>query len=150
MEKYIIFTNNQQSFALEISFIERIIEFEQPKKIPESSSYLLGVIQYNGNVLPVIDLTKRLYDIYSTTGGVDDKIIVVTYKDKHIGLVVDDMKGIQSFEDDQFEASKIDTEIAKEYIQGFIKTSGDITIVLDTNKLFDFEQQEELLLSTSS
>lgn len=150
MKKYIIFTNNQQSFALEISFIERIIEFEQPKKIPESSSYLLGVIQYNDNVLPVIDLTKRLYDVYSTTGGVDDKIIVVTYKDKQIGLVVDEMQGIQSFDDEQFEKSKIDTEIAKEYIEGFIKTSGDITIVLDTNKLFDFEQQEELLLSTSS
>lgn len=149
MEKYIVFTNNQQSFALEISYIERIIEFEQPKKIPESSSYLLGVIQYNDNVLPVIDLTKRLYDVYST-GGVDDKIIVVTYKDKQIGLVVDEMQGIQSFEEDQFEQSRINTEIAKEYIQGFIKTSNDITIVLDTNKLFNFEQEEELALSTSS
>lgn len=149
MEKYIVFTNNQQSFALDISYIERIIEFQQPKKIPESSSYLLGVIQYNDNILPVIDLTKRLYDIYST-GGVDDKIIVVTYKDKQIGLVVDEMQGIKSFEEEQFEKSKINTEIAKEYIQGFIKTSSDITIVLDTNKLFDFQQQEELLLSTSS
>lgn len=149
MKKYIVFTNNQQSFALEISFIERIIEFQQPKKIPESSSYLLGVIQYNDNILPVIDLTKRLYDVYSTV-GVDDKIIVVSYKDKQIGLVVDEMKGIQSFDDNQFEQSTVNTEIAKEYIQGFIKTSGDITIVLDTNKLFDFEQEEELLLSTSS
>lgn len=149
MEKYIVFTNNQQSFALEISFIERIIEFQEPKKIPESSSYLLGVIQYNDNVLPVIDLTKRLYNVYAT-GGVDDKIIVVSYKDKQIGLVVDEMKGIQSFEEEQFEQSKINTEISKEYIQGFIKTSNDITIVLDTNKLFDFEQEEELELSTSS
>ena len=148
MEKYIVFTNNQQSFALEISFIERIIEFQQPKKIPESSSYLLGVIQYNDNVLPVIDLTKRLYDVYST-GGVDDKIIVVTYKDKQIGLVVDEMQGIKSFEESQFEKSKVNTEISKEYIQGFIKTSDDITIVLDTNKLFDFEQEEELSLSAS-
>ena len=148
MEKYIVFTNNQQSFALEISFIERIIEFQQPKRIPESSNYLLGVIQYNDNVLPVIDLTKRLYDVYST-GGVDDKIIVVTYKDKQIGLVVDEMQGIKSFEEEQFEKSKVNTEISKEYIQGFIKTSDDITIVLDTNKLFDFEQEEELSLSAS-
>lgn len=149
MKKYIVFTNNHQSFALDISYIERIIEFQQPKKIPESSSYLLGVIQYNDNILPVIDLTKRLYDVYST-GSVDDKIIVVSYKDKHIGLVVDEMQGIQSFEDSQFEQSKVNTQIAKEYILGFIKTSEDITIVLDTNKLFDFGQEEELLLSASS
>lgn len=149
MKKYIVFTNNHQSFALDISYIERIIEFQQPKKIPESSSYLLGVIQYNDNILPVIDLTKRLYDVYST-GSIDDKIIVVSYKDKHIGLVVDEMQGIKSFEDSQFEQSKVNTEISKEYILGFIKTSGDITIVLDTNKLFDFEQEEELLLSASS
>lgn len=149
MRKYIVFTNNQQSFAIDISYIERIIEFQQPKKIPEASNFLLGVIEYNENILPIIDLTKRLYDIYSTR-STDDKIIVVSFKDKQIGLVVDEMQGIKGFEDEQFEESKVNTQISKEYIQGFIKKSGDITIVLDTSKLFDLEQEEEILLSASS
>ena len=84
MEKYILFSNNNQKFALDITKIDRIIEFQQPKKLPESSEFLLGVIQFNGMILPIIDLTKRLYNIDSTQNE-NVKVIVVLWRDKQIG-----------------------------------------------------------------
>lgn len=146
MEKYILFSNNNQNFALDIIKIDRIIEFQQPKKLPESSEYLLGVIQFNGRILPIIDLTKRLYNIDSSHGE-NVKVIVVLWRDKQIGLVVDDIKGIHSFKEEQFEQTNEDIQISKEYILGFIKTKNDITIVLDINKLFSIEQEKELIFS---
>lgn len=46
MERFIIFSSNQQDFAINISHVEKIIEFQTPNPIPESSDYLLGVIKY--------------------------------------------------------------------------------------------------------
>lgn len=148
MERYIIFKSNNQSFALGISRVDKIIEFQEPKPIPESSAYFLGVIKYNNKILPIIDLTRRLYSVNSPRNE-SDKVIVILCKNKLIGVVVDDIFGIQSFENEQFESSNEDTHISKEYILGFIKTDEDITIVLDTDKIFSLEQENELFSSTN-
>ena len=143
MEQFIVFINNGQHFALDISKIERIIEFQQPKKIPEASDYLLGVIQHNSEILPIIDLTKRLYNKDSLNSD-DKKVIVVAWKEKQIGFVVEDIRGINSFEAKQYEETNQDISISKVYIKGFIKTDDDIIIVLDIDQLFTFEQEEEI------
>lgn len=145
MKQVIVFFNNNQSFALDISRTERIIEFEKPKKIPQSSPYLLGVIQYNNKILPIIDLTKRFYDIESSLSE-DVKIIVVLWKNSHIGILVDQVVGIKSISDDEFEESAgSDMSISKEYVLGFIKTKDDITILLDPDAIFDMHEEKELL-----
>ncbi|MPW24755.1 chemotaxis protein CheW [Alkalibaculum sp. M08DMB] len=144
MEQFIVFENNQQNFALDISKIERIIEYKQPKKIPESSEYLLGIIEYNDKILPIIDLTNRLYNIQSSHQE-DAKIVVILWKSKQIGLVVDAILGIHSFSEEQYEQNN-DSQISKEYIRGFIKSEEDITIVLDTDQIFKENQERELML----
>lgn len=141
--QYIIFTSNNQHYALDISKIDKIIENEIPKKIPESTEYLLGVIQYDNRILPIIDLTMRLYNIKFERGN-DDKIIVVMWKDKQIGLVVESIMGIRSIEEVQIEESGHDIQVSNEYIDGFIKAEGDITIILNSDKLFNLEQEKEI------
>ena len=143
MEQFIVFINNGQHFALDISKIERIIEFEQPKKIPEASDYLLGVIQHNGEILPIIDLTKRLYNNDSVNSD-SKKVIVAAWKEKQMGFVVEDIKEISSFEPNQYEKMNRDISISKAYIKGFIKTNDDIIIVLDIDRLFTLEQEKEI------
>ena len=143
MEQYIVFVNNSQNLALNISKIERIIAFQQPKKIPESSDYLLGVIQHNGQILPIVDLTMRLYEHYAPE--VDDKkIIVVKWKNRLIGFVVEEIVSIESFHSEQYEEMLQQNQISKEYIHGFILMEEDIIIVLDTDRIFDFEQAKEI------
>ena len=149
MEKYILFSNNNQNFALDITNIDRIIEFQKPKKLPESPDFLLGVIQYNERILPIIDLTKRLYNVDLTLNE-NVKVIVVLWKEKQIGLIVDNILGIHGFDETKFEQSIDDIQISKEYIQGFIKSKDDITIVLDIDRLFDLEQEKELSMSLST
>lgn len=145
MKQVIVFVNNNQSFALDISKIERIIEFENAKKIPQSSSYLLGVIQYNDKILPIIDLTKRFYHV-ETAKNEDAKIIIVQWKNSNIGILVDEVIGIQSILEDDFEESiNNDLKISKEYILGFIKSKEDITILIDPDAIFDVEEEKELI-----
>ncbi len=149
MEQYIVFTVNKQNFAVDISVVERIIESQEPKKTPETSDYFLGVTQYSGDILPNIDLSKRLYKV-STPEEKGTKVIVVIWKDKFIGLKVDDVIGVQNFHDEQFEESNRNMNLSKKYMLGFIKEKDDIIIVLDINKIFDEEQEEELLLALDS
>lgn len=149
MEQYIVFTVNKQNFAVDISVVERIIESQEPKKTPETSDYFLGVTQYSGDILPNIDLSKRLYNI-PCSEEIGAKVIVVTWNKKFIGLKVDNVIGVQNFDDGQFEASNRSMNLSKKYMLGFIKEKDDIIIVLDIDKIFDEEQEEELMLALES
>lgn len=142
MRQYVIFSSNEQHFALEISNIDKIIQYEEAKAIPESSKFFIGVIQYNGKVLPVIDLTTRLYDIQLNRDE-DNSIIVLLWQDREIGLLVDDVIGIKSFEENQIEDSKMPSD----YIQGFIKEEDNIIMVIDGEYLLTPEQEEKIISS---
>lgn len=148
MEQYILFESNSERIAIDIFYIERIIEYVKPKQIPESSKYLLGVIQYNGQVIPVIDFTLKLYDLSRDENNEDAMIIIVEWNKKQVGFVVDNIIGIEHFDEKQYVESKESSEMIKEYIKGFIKsekdTDEDIIIVLDVDKLFTMEQSKEL------
>lgn len=144
MNQYVIFTSNNQHFALNISEIDKIIEYEEPKLIPESESYFLGVIQYAQRVLPIIDLTTRLYNI-NLVRNTSNKIIVVMIEGTQLGLLVDDIIGIKTYENHQIEESGRDINIPNQYIQGFIKTDDNITIVLHSSRLLSPAQKKEIL-----
>ena len=144
MEKYILFTNLDQNFAIDVRDIDRIIEFQNPKKIPESVDYLLGIIKYEDSILPVIDLNKRLYR-QTKKETKDSKIIVVVWKDRYMGVVVDDILGINDFKEEHYEESNIDTNVSKEYIAGFIKSENGITIVLNIDEILSAHVELELM-----
>jgi len=133
MKQAIIFRNYSQNFALDVVKVERIIEFELPVKIPEAANFLMGVIQYNGKVLPVIDLNMRFYGI-PVINDSKSKIIVVQWNDTFLGLVVDEITGIRNVDDNRFEsAAHGDGLLSRDYVEGFIKSDDEIVIFLETS-----------------
>ncbi|MGB4589281.1 MAG: chemotaxis protein CheW [Clostridiaceae bacterium] len=145
MKQAIIFSICCQNFALDVVKVERIIEFELPVKIPEAEIFLMGVIQYNGKVLPVIDMNMRFYGTASTHDR-NSKIVVVQWNDTFLGLVVDEVTGIRNVDENLFESAVFsDGLLSREYVEGFIKSDDEIVIFLETSKLFDFDQAKELI-----
>lgn len=140
----VFFKCKEENYAVDISSVEKIIEYEAPKRIPESSEYLTGVIRYQDAILPVIDINVRFY---GTDGGTREtsKILIVNTEDLKVGLMVDEVLGIRPVEPEELETS--DGRIygvAQMYMKGFIKKGREITILLDPDRIFDEEQKEEL------
>jgi len=144
MEQFLIFISGGQEFALEIKNISKIIEYIEPQRIPEASSFVQGVIPYNNSVLPVISLSARLYGT-SESAIKDKNVIIAIWKEKEIGFVVEDIKGIITIEDTDIEMSNKDFRISKDYIMGYIKKNDEIIVILDINKIFTLDQEVELL-----
>lgn len=60
--KYLIFRMNNNNFGLPIKNVREIVGFMPITPIPESSEYILGVINLRGRIVPVLDL-RKYYDI---------------------------------------------------------------------------------------
>lgn len=143
MEKYIIFMCNNQKIAVNIDATERIVLLEQITLLPDTSSYIKGVIDYNEEVVPVVDMNERLFkQTYQRTE--QTKVIIAFWKNQKIGLIVDDVTSVQDFSDQQLQSSSED-EKNKRSISAIVKIGEDIITIIEVENLFSEDGNNELL-----
>lgn len=136
MEKQIVFLSKKQELSIPIEKINKIIQWQETIPVPETSSFVLGVIEHNEHVLPVIDLNDRLYGIPTEVSN-EMKIIIVQWKEEYLGLLVESIRGIMDFEKNQFELMENEVTFDKNYIESFIKAENGIIIQLNVDTLFE-------------
>ena len=96
MTSLISFYINKEVFAFDTLKVRNILEFGQYTNVPNVKEYLLGVINLNGNIIPIADLRVMMgVDVIENTQ--DTAIIVVSddgKTDSLIGFVVDGVKEV--------------------------------------------------------
>lgn len=146
MEKHIIFMCNHQKTAINIDATERILLLEEITLIPDTSSYIKGVIDYNEEVVPVVDMNERLFkQSYQRTE--QTKVIIAFWKNQKIGLIVDDVISVQDFSDQQLQplSGNETNEKNKRSISAIVRMNGDIITIIEVENLFSIDGNNELL-----
>ena len=143
MKKFIVFICSQQQFAIPIEIIEKILPLGKLTLIPEASSYVSGVIQYAESTMPIIDLSKRLFDNDMEITE-NSKIIVVSDNELRFGIAVDSVVSVSEFDEELPTVNGI-VENKVQYIEHLFKTDTDIIIHIEINALFHAEGIEELI-----
>lgn len=143
MKKFIVFICSQQQFAIPIEIIEKILPLGKLTLIPEASPYVSGVIQYAETTMPIIDLSKRLFDNDMEITE-NSKIIVVSDNELRFGIAVDSVISVSEF-DEELPTVNGNVENKVQYIEHLFKTDTDIIIHIDINALFHSDGMEELV-----
>ena len=144
MGKFVVFNSGGQSFAVPIEVTEKIIHVEELTKIPDTSVYVLGAIDYGDGILPIIDLSERFFQ-RKTEVTDETKVIVVSWQEKKIGLAVDKVTTIRSFDSGDHDVSEKTNQEAASYVMAFIRTEEGIILQLDVNSIFSENGEHELL-----
>lgn len=143
MQQYIVFKVLNQKFALSILAISRIVPLAKITAVPDTADFILGVMDSEEQVIPVIDLSKRFFN-QSFTESTQTQVIIVYWNDLQIGVVVDEVVEITQFSDEVIdgELDKITAlEDAREVtpIKNFIRTENDIILEVSAVDLFDIK-----------
>lgn len=152
MSQFIVYRVSNQKFAISISATSRIIALEGVTSIPESSDHMMGIMEIENEILPIIDLSKRFYD-KGLENAESAQVLVILWGDKEIGFAVDEVLNIVNFEKNQ-----IDTEVEKftkigesrehSPVKSFIRTDDEIILELDLDLFLenkDYGEMAELL-----
>lgn len=143
-KKAVIFRIEDEEYAIGISQVERILEYEKITRIPEAPQYLKGVINCLGRIVPVIDLKKRFL-LEETKVGEESQIIIAKKDSGDIGIVVDEVLQVLDVDDETLSPPpEIIAGILKEYISSLIKINDRIIIYLNLSRILTFEEREEI------
>ncbi len=115
--EFIAFRVGTQEFCIDIMSVREIRGWTPATALPHAPSYLRGVINLRGSVLPIVDLAQRLS--FPGTGATQRHvIIVVQVENQLIGLLVDAVSEILSQAAD---AIKPMPEVATDSVKSFVR-----------------------------
>ncbi|PYI50727.1 chemotaxis protein CheW [Paenibacillus flagellatus] len=89
-----------ERLALHIQDIHEIIRVQPLTEVPNSKPYLIGVINLRGKVAPIVSLRKR-FGLPEAADTKATRIVVVNYQESMVGLIVDQVYQVTSFEEIQ-------------------------------------------------
>ena len=128
---HIVTFNLGEEYGVPISQVQEIVRVGSITMVPNSPSYMEGVINLRGRVLPVLNLRKRLR-LSATEMSNASRIMVIEVGNKVIGLLVDAVSQVikvplSSVETAPEEVLEVDTD----YIKGVGKLENRLVILKD-------------------
>jgi purine-binding chemotaxis protein CheW len=124
LRELISFRMSDQEFCVDIMAVREIRGWTQTTPLPQSPSYVLGVINLRGAVLPVVDLSHRL-GLGPTEPKDRHVIIVVNIDSRLVGLLVDGVSDILTVTPESVQPTpQVSCEIVTTFINGIVTIDG--------------------------
>ncbi len=143
-ESYLTFKLDNELFAINVSKVLEILEVKPITKIPKSPSFMKGVINLRGNILPVID-TRNKFCMPHEDFTIDTCIIVLNINTGSdsllVGAVVDSVQKVIDIPAESIQPSLSMGAIYREdFINGIGKIDEDFIMILNIDKVFSAEE----------
>jgi len=141
-KQFFVFRVDTQRFAIKLESVEKVIRAIELINVPESLSFLMGLINMEGRIIPVFDIRKR-FNLSPKELDIHDRILISSSSRGTLAVVVDEVEGIVSFSSHKmYSASEIFPNM-DQYIEGVWKDGEKTAIVYDVDKLFpDFNSKD--------
>ena len=146
--QYLTFRLADETFAVNVAKVREILDFISITKVPQTPDFMRGVINLRGSVVPVVDM-KLKFGMEETKKTVDTCIIVMEVaidgETMIVGALADSVEEVLELEPEQIEPPpRIGMKLNIDFISGMGKLGEEFVIILDTDRIFTFEEVEAL------
>lgn len=131
----VVFQLGNEQYGVDISAVDGIIKMQPITIVPHTPSYIQGVTNLRGTVLPVFDLRKRFgLEVQALTK--DARIIVIRNHASTVGMIVDSVTEVLRVPEKACEpAPDIVCTVDSNYLSGIARTTDQLVILLDLDRV---------------
>jgi purine-binding chemotaxis protein CheW len=118
------FILGKEHFAIDLFDVKEVVEYTSITKLPNTASYVKGIIDLRGEITTIVDLKQRLNIPDGTDITVEaSRIIVLDEKITHtkMGILVDDVSSVSTFGMDMVDTTSESVDQDDTAILGIIK-----------------------------
>lgn len=146
--QYLTFFLDTEEYAFNIQQVQEIIGYQKVTSIPLVKSYVKGITNLRGKIIPTLDLRVRFH-MNETEYTKETCIIVVDIPDQvpplRIGLIVDRVSEVLSIPMENIHTDKDSTsDLNSEYLQGVAVVNEEVKMLLDLEKIITHEDAHEI------
>lgn len=149
--QYLTFVLGGEIYALGILNIKEIIDYGNLTEVPMMPSFVRGVINLRGSVVPVVDLAARFgkgsTQIAKRTGIVIVETVADNEEDSQqdIGIIVDAVNEVVDIAAQEIEPPpSFGAGIRPDFINGMAKRDGRFVILLNVSRVLSVEEMADL------
>lgn len=142
----IVFSLDPFEFAVPIEQVWRVEPLAEQTltRVPRAPSFVEGVINVRGQVIPVVDLKKRL-DLPATERPPKARLLIVEIGEQRVALIVDRISDILWFPTDRIEPPPpMVAQISGVFVLGVGKEQDRLLIILDLREVLTLAERKEL------
>jgi purine-binding chemotaxis protein CheW len=138
--QYLTFFLADEQYAVGVLKVKEIIEYGIVTKVPTTPSYIRGVINLRGSVVPVVDLavkfglppvpvSRRTCIVIMETTLVGERVVM--------GIVADSVSQVIQFAPQDIEPAPLfGTSVRLEYLEGMAKLGSKFVLILSMDHVF--------------
>jgi purine-binding chemotaxis protein CheW len=89
----VVFKLDLQRYALHLPIVERIVPLVEITPLPQAPPIVLGVINVQGRVIPVVDIRQR-FRLPERASLLSDRLVLARSADRTLALLVDAVIGV--------------------------------------------------------
>jgi len=140
----VTFKLENEEFGVDILKVQEINRMLTITKIPNAPSFVEGVINLRGKIIPIVDLRKRL-GFNSRAYDKSTRIIVVELDGLVLGFIVDSVSEVLRVSESTVEPPpSIMGGIESDYIEGVGKLDNRLLILLELGKIFATKDRKDM------
>jgi purine-binding chemotaxis protein CheW len=136
---YLLFTLAGKQFALPLDTVLRVVHAVEITALPKAPEIVRGLVNYKGQILPVIDISRRFH-LPERENHPDRYFIIVHTQSQKFGLLSDNVSGVREESPDNIVTT---TEITAgvEFLAGVLKIETGMTLIPDMDKILTHEEE---------
>lgn len=139
----VIFRLGSEEYGLPITKVQEINRLVPITKLPQTPSFMEGVINLRGRIIPVIDLRKR-FQLKVADHGDESRIIIVEVSGQTVGIIVDAVNEVVRMPASSVEPPPPVFILDAQYIYGVGKLEDRLLILLDIDNILTSQESIEL------
>ena len=137
MTTFLTFQLQNEVFATNIKNVLEVILDSKISEVPNTPAHIEGVINYRGEIIPIMNFRKKL--CFPDNTETDNQIIIFDISKNNtivkFGAIVDEVQNV--IETDKInEKPEFGSKYNSEYIDGIIKQKDKYIMLLNIKKLF--------------
>jgi purine-binding chemotaxis protein CheW len=135
--QFVGFRLGDEDYAVAITKIQEIILMKPITRIPQTPSFVEGLINLRGSVIPIVNLRER-FGLPRREYDDETRTVVVNVQDRTVGCIVDAVTQVMRIDRELVQPPP--PSVSLQHIAGVAKLDDRLLIILDVDALFDADQ----------
>ncbi|MCL2764987.1 MAG: chemotaxis protein CheW [Treponema sp.] len=142
--KMVTFSLSGKDYGVDIMNVKEIAKADKFTYVPNAASYVRGVYNLRGDIIPIIDLRQFFHLPIEERKDNLENMLILHINDQVYGTIVDKIDKVVGITRESIQPPHpIFGDINIKYISGVVEKQGDLYIILDVVRIFTVSDEEK-------